>query len=207
MKLRRIFGAYRMQIAVGSDVADSAVLQAALLTAVNCASRCILGGVTVVGARGGLRVTLPPFLELSEAVAGLGARIAQTLDPALPTLVVGDVKPDGIERLAVRATFAEWCGGVVPFASGVRLAETGDFIPAGVLAGGIAITEIFQRLRGGTPMACRRAAGLRSLGRPTGLDDGRRRTRGRTPSFLGLARRCGQPRAGISLDARASSLR
>ena len=156
---QRIFSGYRMQVVVGTAAADSTVLQAALLTAVNCASRCMLGGVTVVGAQGSLRVKLPPFHELQEAVSGLGARIADVVDPTVATLVIGDVDGRDIERLAVRATFAEWCGGVVPFAGGARLAETGTFTPAGVLAGGVAVAEIFQRLRG-MPMACRRSAGL-----------------------------------------------
>lgn len=156
----RIFGSYRMQIVAGPDVVDSAVLQAALLTAVNCSARCMLGGVTVVGAQGRLRVTLPPFTGVAEAVVGLGACVADVADPAVPTVVIGDVGAQGIERLAVRTTFAHWCGGIVPFASGVRLAETGSFTPAGVLAGAIAVAEIFQRVRGGMPMACRRAAGL-----------------------------------------------
>ena len=57
----RIFSAYRAQFIVGPEVAESACLQAALLTAVNCAARTLLGGVTVVGAHGELRVTVPPF--------------------------------------------------------------------------------------------------------------------------------------------------
>ena len=48
----RIFAGYRLQIVVGPEVADSVVLQAAVLTAVNCAARTLLGGVTVVGALG-----------------------------------------------------------------------------------------------------------------------------------------------------------
>lgn len=155
----RIFSEYRMQIVVGAAVADSAVLQAALLTAVNCASRCMLGGVIVVGARGSLRVKLPPFHNLQEAVSGLGARMADVVDPTVATVVIGDVDGRDIERLAIRATFAEWCGGVVPFAGGARLTETGTFTTAGVLAGGVAVAEIFQRLRG-NPMACRRSTGL-----------------------------------------------
>jgi hypothetical protein len=156
----RIFAGYRLQIAVGADVAQSAVLQAALLTAVNCATRAFLGGVTVVGASGGLRVALPPFGDLESAVAGLGARIGKVVRPGVPTLAIGDVRATGLEPLAVRATFSQWSGGVVPAAAQVRLAEAGDFTPAGVLAGALGVAEIFQRLRGGTPMACRRAVGL-----------------------------------------------
>jgi hypothetical protein len=156
----RIFGNYRMQIVVGADVAHNAVLQAALLTAVNCAARGFLGGVSVVGASGVLRVMLPPFLDLETAVAGLGARRAEAPDPDVPTLAIGDVDVAGLEPLAIRVTFSHWCGGIVPAASNVRLAETGVFPPAGVLAGALGVCEIFQRVRGGAPMACRRAAGL-----------------------------------------------
>jgi hypothetical protein len=155
-----IFAGYRMQIAVGRDVADSAVLQAILLTAANCGARAFLGGVSVVGACGELAVTIPGFSSIEDAVAALGARIDDRIRPDLPTLVIGDVGGADVEPLALRATFADWCGGVIPAASGVRLAEAGSFTPAGVLAGAIGVAEIFQRVRGGTPMACRRAIGL-----------------------------------------------
>ena len=156
----RIFVGYRLQIVVGPDIAHSPVLQAALLTAVNCAVRTFLGGVTVVGAAGPLRVVLPPFVDLEQAVPGFGGRMAREIDPEVPTLVIGDVNDVGLDPFALRATFGEWCGGVVPIASKVRLAEGGTFTPAGVLAGALGVSEIFQRLRGGTPMACRRATGL-----------------------------------------------
>ena len=44
----RLFRGYKMQILIGGDVAGNAVLRAALLTAVNCAARTLLGGVTVM---------------------------------------------------------------------------------------------------------------------------------------------------------------
>jgi hypothetical protein len=86
--------------------------------------------------------------------------MAREINPEVPTLVIGDVNDVGLDPFALRATFGEWCGGVVPIASKVRLAEGGTFTPAGVLAGALGVSEIFQRLRGGTPMACRRATGL-----------------------------------------------
>jgi hypothetical protein len=156
----RIFRNYRMQIVVGPDVAHNAALQAALLTAVNCAARAFLGGVTVVGASGPLCVKLPPFLDLEGTVTGLGARRADVPLSDVPTLVIGDVDASRLDALAIRATFSRWCGGVVPAASAVRLAEIGAFTPAGVLAGALGVCEIFQRVRGSTPMACRRAAGI-----------------------------------------------
>jgi hypothetical protein len=155
----RIFAGYRMQIAVGPDVAGSAVLQAALLTATNCGARAFLDGVSVVGAGGELAVSIPGFARIEDALTAFGARTADRIRPDLPTLVIGGGGAD-VGPCAVRATFADWCGGVVPAASGVRLAETGSFTPAGVLAGAIGVAEIFQSVRGGTPMACRRAVGL-----------------------------------------------
>ena len=156
----RIFAGYKLQIVAGPDVAGNAVMQAGLLTAVNCAARCFLGGVTVVGAAGPLRVSLPGFCDLAQAVAALGGVSAGSAASQTPTLVFGDVSAQDLDRLAVRATFNEWCGGVVPVATGVRLGEQGVFTPAGVLAGALGVAEIFQRLRGGCPVACRRATGL-----------------------------------------------
>ncbi|MGE0372905.1 MAG: thiamine biosynthesis protein ThiF [Gammaproteobacteria bacterium] len=161
----KIFAGYRMQIIAGPDIAHSAVMQAGLLTAVNCAARCLLGGVTVVGAMGPLRVPVPGFGDLAQAVAALGGVHSGSAVPQSPTLVFGDVSGHGLDHLSVRATFNEWCGGAVPVASGIRLDEQGTFTPAGVLAGAIGVAEIFQRLRGGCPLACRRAAGL-DLWRP-----------------------------------------
>jgi hypothetical protein len=156
----RIFAGYNIQIVAGPDVAQSAVMQAGLLTAVNCAARCFLGGVTVVGAAGPLMVSLPGFGDLAHAVTALGGVHTGSTASETPTLVFGDVAGRDLDRLAVRATFNEWCGGVVPIGSGTRLGEQGVFTPAGVLAGAIGVAEIFQRLRGGCPMACRRATGL-----------------------------------------------
>jgi hypothetical protein len=155
-----IFGAYRMQIVVGAGVEDNPVLQAALLTAVNCGVRSFLGGVSVVGTRGGLKVALPQLARVSEAVQSLGASLSDRVDSTPPTLVIGDVDAGPLEPFALRATFANWCGGVVPVRSDIRLAENGQFTPAGVLAGALGVSEIFQRVRASTPAACRRPAGL-----------------------------------------------
>lgn len=83
----------------------------------------------------------------------------------MPTLVIGDISADGGDPLAVRAVVAGWSGGVMPVSPSRQMADSGDFTPAGVLAGALGVSEIFQRLRGGNPAACRRAAGL-NLWRP-----------------------------------------
>jgi len=160
----RIFQSYRLQIVLGPDVEHDASLQIAALTAVNCAARTFLGGVVVVGASGVLKVCLLPFSGVSDALQGLGGRIANTVDPHMPTILVGDATSEGIEPLAIRAIVDGWSGGVVRANASI----TGDchhiVAPAGVLAGAIAVSEVFQRLRGNA-MACRRAIGL-NLWRP-----------------------------------------
>jgi hypothetical protein len=161
----RIFAGYRLQILVGPEVADSVVLQAAVLTAVNCAARTFLGGVTVLGGAGPLRLALPPFNDLAGAIEALGGRAVLATNPALPTLVIGNAPIGALEPLAVRAIVAGWSGGVVPASGPLLLDESGTFTPAGVLAGALAVSEVFQRLRGGNPMACRRAIGI-NLWRP-----------------------------------------
>jgi hypothetical protein len=156
----QIFKTYRIQIIVGAGVAHSPVLQAALLTAVNCAVRSFLGGVIVIGAVGSLCVRLPSYRYLETAVIGLGAKSTNEPSADIPTLVIGDVQMAGLDPLAIRATFSNWCGGVVPAASNTCLSEAGVFTPAGVLAGALGVSEIFQRVRGNTPMACRRLLGF-----------------------------------------------
>ena len=88
----RLFAGYRLQILVGSNVGDSPPLQAALLTAVNCAARTLLGGVTVVGAEGQLRTALPPFDSIAGATVGLGGCLASAINPMIPTVIIGDAE-------------------------------------------------------------------------------------------------------------------
>ena len=160
MEAERIFAGYKMQIVAGPDVGKNRVLQAALLTAVNCAARTLLGGVTVVGVEGEMKVALPPHRNLADAIKGLGGSVSAVIDPLTPTLVLGDAQPGQVDPLAIRATFDGWAGGVVPVAGQSRLAESGNFTPVGVLAGAMGVSEIFQRLRGGNPYACRRSVGM-----------------------------------------------
>lgn len=155
----RLFRSYRMQVVLGPDVAGDAALQAAALTAVNCGARTLLGGVTVVGAAGPLRVACPPHRTVEDALAALGARLSATAELGSPTLVIGDAAAESLDPLAVRAVCRGWAGGVVPAGSRTP-SGTAGITPAGALAGAIAVSEIFQRLRGDNPMACRRATGV-----------------------------------------------
>jgi hypothetical protein len=163
-KAMRIFANYRLQIVLGPNVAEYACLQAAALTAVNCAARTLLGGVCVVGAQAPLRVSLPPFADLPSALEGLGARLTSAADRALPTVVIGDAPVQGLEPRALRVVIHGWAGGVMPVSHLAKPALATGIAPAGVLAGALAVSEVFQRLRGHA-MACRRAVGL-NLWRP-----------------------------------------
>jgi hypothetical protein len=160
----RIFSGYRAQFVLGPEVAHCASQQAAVLTAVNCAARTLLGGVTVIGADGPLRVTMAPFANLLEALRSLGAVIADSPQPGVPTAAFGTPNIDGLDRLAIRVVARGWSGGVAPATQTIAGARAAEITTAGVLAGALAVSEIFQRLRG-HPMACRRAIGL-NLWRP-----------------------------------------
>jgi len=160
----RIFSAYRAQFILGPEIAESESLQAAVLTAVNCAARTLLGGVTIVGADVPLRVTLPPFDNLLDAVRAFGASTAEAAEAGLPTVAFGTPSLEEVDRLAIRVVVRGWSGGVVPIAHKIADEGAAEITTAGVLAGALAVSEIFQRLRGHS-MACRRATGL-NLWRP-----------------------------------------
>lgn len=162
-----LFRGYRLGVAIGDDVARSASLQAAVLTIVNTARRCFLGGVEVVGALDvPLRIPWRGCGTLREAVIDLGGAPVSVCDEGLPLVAVGDATVTSSDReFAVRATFQGWAGGVTPLRSGTRLGESQEFTPSGVLAGAIAVSEAFQHVRGGNASAGRRDIGL-SLWRP-----------------------------------------
>ena len=164
---QKLFKGYRLAVSVGEDTGHSQTLQAALLTIVNSARRSLLGGIEVEGVDGmDLLVPVPPYRSLEEAVAGLGGRVVPSLGRGAPLVAVGNAKPAIRSPFAIRVTFEGWSGGILPLDhDDMRLDESQEFTPAGVLAGALAVTEAFQFLRGNQPVAGRRAAGL-SLWRP-----------------------------------------
>jgi hypothetical protein len=165
---RRIFEEYRLAVEVGLDVADSPTKQAALLTAVNTARRCFLGGVEVVNCPdAALLVPWQSCRTLREAVTDLqGTLVNGRHSRGVPLIVIGDREPTpGYGEFAVRATFEGWRAGAAPLEDGLRLAERQEFTPGGVLAGALAVSEAFQFIRGRNAHAGRRAVGL-SLWRP-----------------------------------------
>ena len=163
----KLFMGYRLAVSVGDDVGNSQTHQAALLTIVNSARRCLLGGIEVEGVAGtNLLVPVPPYRSLDEAVTGLGGRVVGSVSPDTPLVVIGNAEATNEHQFAIRATFDGWAGGILPLRRDeMRLGENQEFTPAGVLAGALAVTEVFQFLRRNQPVAGRREVGA-SLWRP-----------------------------------------
>ena len=152
-----LFRGYRMTIGLGPGAAASPAVQAALVTMVNTGRRALLGGVEVVGdLQAPLRVQLPALgATLADAVAALGAAPREGRHEGGPLVWLGAGAPAD----ALQVTFGDWRGGVFPAGEAARLSEGDQDIPAAVLAGALAVAEVFQRLRG-NPMATEREVGL-----------------------------------------------
>jgi hypothetical protein len=164
---RAIFEGYKLGIRVGPDVASSPTKQVAVLTAVNTARRCFLGGVEVELQRRNAHLLVPwrDCRTLEQAIHDLGGSTCNAISANLPTIFVGDVCDPIRSEIALRATFDGWVGGVAPALDGTRLSETKEFTPSGVLAAALAVSEAFQYVRGRNAFAARRAIGL-SLWKP-----------------------------------------
>ncbi len=158
-----LFRGYRMTIGLGPGAKRSPAIQSALLTMVNTGRRALLGGVEVVGdLQAPLLVQLPGLgMTLAEAVETLGADPRQGRTHSGPLVWLGTGAPAD----ALQVTFGDWRGGVFPAGEAARLPERGHDIPAAVLAGALAVAEVFQRLRG-NQMAGEREVGL-SLWNPS----------------------------------------
>lgn len=167
---------YQVALRCGADVARSRTLQLAVLTAANIANRCFPGVVKIVLEpdleNAGL--LLWPSIEQTFGQAlinllGPDAMISpDSFEPDAPILLFGDVPPT---PRALRVTFDGWIAKVGP-------AETVNPLPqreycslSGVLAGALAIAELFFSFAEISVEATRRTVGL-SLWRPDlGIDD------------------------------------
>lgn len=164
-----LFRTYRVGIAVSNDDASSAASQAAILTMVNIARRSLLGGVYVSGnLRVPLCVEFPGARTLEEAVMAIGGQIVLQLPDDIPLLAVGATETNSNHSVQLKVQFSGWRGGVIPSDQVSLRSEPTTIAPAAILAGAIAISEVFQHLRG-NPMAGRRRIGM-SLWAPEALD-------------------------------------
>ena len=161
---------YGITLRCGPDVEQSRTLQLAVLTAANIANRCFPGAVKIV---------LGPGLE--EAPLLLWPSLEQTFGQALVRLLGPDtlrrsntVGQDGrtllfgnapTTRGALRVTFDGWIAKVGPAAAIAALPQREFCSLSGVLAGALAISELFLSFADLNIEASRRTVGL-SLWRP-----------------------------------------
>jgi hypothetical protein len=166
--------ARREQFAVtlrcGPDLAQSRTLQVAVLTAASIATRCFPGAVKVVldKAAAGSNIVLKPLIQgsfataLAELVGPENLQLSSDSEVLGKVLLFGDVPP---QPGALRVTFDGWIAQVGPAATSGRLAERPYCALAGVLAGALALSEVFLSFAELNIAATRRTTGL-SLWRP-----------------------------------------
>lgn len=159
--------AHRITLMCGQDVASSYTLQLALLTATVVASRCFPGAVVAAldegTAAAPLRLWPSLGLTLGQALLSLGAALTTRGAGMGGTAVVfGDA---AAPPWALRVTFDGWIAATGPAVLVDRLQER-EFCPlSGVLAGSLAVSEVFMSFAQVSIEATRRRVAL-SLWRP-----------------------------------------
>lgn len=152
----------RLQIRISAEASATPAGQAACLTAVNTGHRAFLGGCTlVIDSDPECTVPWARGRRLSAAVAEMGATVSAEPDPDVPTVAIGNVARCGDRN--VWATWSGWAAAVADDPTG-RLGESGGFELAGVAAGALGVSEVFQSLTG-SAIATNRNTGV-SLWRP-----------------------------------------
>jgi hypothetical protein len=164
----RIFGGYRIGVAVGPEIATSATHQAALLTFLRLASRVFLGGIDVV-MPDNAPCLLPGNPNIDQAMVSVGARRVRSLEWHVPAVCIGTVSLPRSGSLALRALFSGWRAGVVPAHADVPFGFEREFALSGALAAALAVNEAFLFVRQDAPEAGFRELGL-SLWTPDAVD-------------------------------------
>lgn len=141
-------------------VATSPTRQAALLTVINCARRCFLGGVTVSGCDGiPLTVPMPGCDDLSAAIEFWGGRRVGQAPPGVIAIELGP-RSSGGSAAVFRPTFEGWTGAVLGIQGSSRLPESSENVLSGVFMGAMAVAEAFQCATHTNVFAGRRDVGL-----------------------------------------------
>jgi hypothetical protein len=161
---------YPVTLRCGPDVEESYSLQVAVLTAANIANKCFPGAVRVVLEE---RLAEAPLLIWPSLKHTFGQTLACLLGPEAlvdrtgheqegHALIFGSASPT---QDSLRVTFDGWVAKVGPAHSENRLPER-EYCPlSGVLAGALAISELFLSFAEISIEASRRTVGL-SLWRP-----------------------------------------
>jgi hypothetical protein len=161
---------FTVTLRCGPDVSRSRTLQLAVLTAASIAARCFPGAVRVVldESAASSNHVLQPLVEgfFAAALADLvGPRNLQFSDGSEAVgkiLLFGNLPP---QPGALRVTYDGWIARVGPSLTTPQLAERPYCALAGVLAGALALSEVFLSFAELSIAATRRSVGL-SLWRP-----------------------------------------
>jgi hypothetical protein len=166
-----LLAGYAVSVLVGEDAANCAAGQAALLSMIVAGRRALLGGVFVDGLlQTGLLVRVRGCKTLAQAVDACGGKavVAPAGTPRVRLgYIAGVVQLDGID---LQCFYDGWRGGVAPYCDSLPRSGKLSFAAAGVLAGAIAISEVFLHCRGGYAPAGRRAVGM-SLWNPASTEN------------------------------------
>jgi hypothetical protein len=155
-----LFRRYRLSVAMDAAAASTPAGQAALLTAVNCGRRSMLGGIAVAGP-----LETPLLLDLPgcgntlrHAVESLGGEAVDSLLTDRPALLIGE-RPGEVPELSLVLAYGAWRAGVVPVDEEQLFDNDGSDVLAAMVAGAIGVAEMFQNFRG-FPVAGRRRTGI-----------------------------------------------
>jgi hypothetical protein len=142
----KILSNLRLGLIAGEQIRESRAQQAAVLTAINTGKRAFRGGVTL---------SLP--LDVPLLLPWPGEKTLQPVAEQLGARVIGDaVKAEHViafanaeqSSSALRVVCDGWRGGIVPAAHEISFSPGPDFALGGILAGGIAVGQIFVRASG-----------------------------------------------------------
>ncbi len=168
---QRIFAGYRIGVMVGPEIQWSWSHQAALLTLLELASRVFLGGI---------QVAIPDDISIPNLVAEslgirwtmdrLSVRRVQSIEPHIPTVVIGTAVAPHDASFAVRAVFSGWRAGIIPASASLLFDFDVEFPLSAILAAALAVNEAFLFVRRDTPEAGLREIGI-SLWEPDVIDD------------------------------------
>ena len=167
----RIFTGYRIGIAVGPEIQWSWSHQAALVTFLQLASRVFLGGVQVaLPADVPIPNLIAESLDITRTMDRVGARRVQSIEPHIPTVLIGSTLAPHDAGFAVRVVFSGWRASIVPAGATPPFGFDAEFPLSAMLAAALAVNEAFLFVRRDTPEAGLREIGI-SLWEPDVIDN------------------------------------
>jgi hypothetical protein len=151
-----------LRLVCDARIAQSAALQAALLTALNCGQRAFLGGVQIeMPENVPLLLAWPCQMTLNGVVAELMGRGIVLASEATQTLHFG-FRPANPCKHSLTVNATGWRGGIEPSSTESQFAfcADDDFALGGIFAGALGVLRGFLRSTAISVFACDESAGL-----------------------------------------------